>query len=1357
MPRSSLSTSTDGVETAAAVSATAEVLAPTVAAVSHSTRTSSSTWWEAASGKRCGDAKEHNSAATTPSPLLESSQLRTPPHRPELISASWPSEAELGADSTSPVSISCGGEGVPPEHHPSPSYLPHPRWKSGGSKLLPNLSLNAAASASTATTTDSVVCNTSGTVINWRGVQSSVLLVPTRRATAARALVGGSSQRYARPESPSPPLLFSQHISSGIHGVGGDCPERATWAVGQHQHQPPARRLAAFTGLGSDSNARVSFGSVTAGGDGTPQQAKPPSTPLQRQQQQRSHSSDMFASATTTAARPLTAAIGPVIRLRPHQRTGSNASLLRGIAYSRLASGDTATSTSRLPPSAIAGAGVASTPGALSVSSTLTEFALAPSGLLAAGRLNTPIGGKAYVRSLTTSPPPRHRSVGSASSLSSMGAFVFSNTSTALTMHHGVLNRATERVPPTFSYSSSHRAGERVDCGAESDAVDVVRGDEGENYPEDGGAGSYKAVKSASRRRQCIDSSCGGERVFNSGTEIEVAIHADTYARSPSRVPHSLHGGGARAVAGFGEGAANNTPDAAQVGDDGVWSGSEDPVTWLSCAASCTASSTSASATYVSSSFGSVRCGAAATQPHSVDVELVRQWRAQQRQRSDHRKGGDHSLRDASADDEKSEDGIAACALYAAAPRRYHCRLASNAPAQYGAAVHGRREKRHHRYVRVHHRRRQPRSLSDSSAAGRDAALGEEQAHVVRLPSASTMDTRSSAATPILSVDPAASVYVSARTHIRYRPQSAVTAPPDMFAANSPHLSTSSLLYYDDVCSDVVDDLYYQIEKRLFPTTSEAERSRRRASRSAPPPPAVAPLPAALAAGDTGEAWRDCLKESPIDALFTVLSVPPRLNLRGGFHPSDYYAPCPVCHPAMRTAAEGADPEVGATASRYSCHRRSCRRPSVCFRSERRLASSPRTISRISGSASLRPAESLPSSVTSANTSTSGLVTGLQHGHVASTCDARRQGQRVAAVEMRVNHSTTAAGAPVSSMLTARVSSPFANGAAEKPPKQSKSRQVCPPEPKAVAGTEDTVRNAKDGRGGTRGSGRAGKGRLPPPLAVTAAHRHSRYRRQRVRHPPAVIAARRRQGYHRRGGVGGGTSHSPCTSFMRQRLLCVRLNDKVTYIDPKSATGAARLLAGAALLAEKTQRREAERGRPNCVTAGEIGGCGATITAAEKDMPLEGSVALSAPQLQQQAPASRCHSNDKPRFCTRDQLPPPVERQRQSSALLHAQAAQGARGGNDSIVPADSGNQNRLHALGQSLTAFGRTLGAHRDADTSGARELQEHSQQPAMQARRRVRELSGAYASTEPASVAEDAMGAVDVPRQPRSDGALS
>ncbi|KAG5510213.1 hypothetical protein GH5_08320 [Leishmania sp. Ghana 2012 LV757] len=106
---------------------------------------------------------------------------------------------------------------------------------------------------------------------------------------------------------------------------------------------------------------------------------------------------------------------------------------------------------------------------------------------------------------------------------------------------------------------------------------------------------------------------------------------------------------------------------------------------------------------------------------------------------------------------------------------------------------------------------------------------------------------------------------------------------------------------------------------------------------------------------------------------------------------------------------------------------------------------------------------------------------------------------------MRVNHSTTAAGAPVSSMLTARVSSPFANGAAEKPPKQSKSRQACPPEPKAVAGTEDTVRNAKDGRGGTRGSGRAGQGRLPPPLAVTAAHRHSRYRRQRVRHPPAVI------------------------------------------------------------------------------------------------------------------------------------------------------------------------------------------------------------------------------------------------------------
>ncbi|KAG5483596.1 hypothetical protein CUR178_08263 [Leishmania enriettii] len=244
----------------------------------------------------------------------------------------------------------------------------------------------------------------------------------------------------------------------------------------------------------------------------------------------------MFASATTTAARPLTAAISPVIRLRPHQRTGSNASLLSGIAYSGLASGDTATSTPRLPPSAIAGAGVASTLGAFSVSSTLTEFALAPSGLLAARRLNTPIGGKAYMRPLTASPRPRYRSVGSASSLSLMSAFVFSNISAALTMHHGVLNRATERVPPTLSYSSSHRAGERVDCGADSDAVDVVRGDKGENYPENGGAGSYKAVKSASRRRQCIDSSCGGERVFNSGTEIEVPIHADTYARLQASV-----------------------------------------------------------------------------------------------------------------------------------------------------------------------------------------------------------------------------------------------------------------------------------------------------------------------------------------------------------------------------------------------------------------------------------------------------------------------------------------------------------------------------------------------------------------------------------------------------------------------------------------------------------------------------------------------------------------------------------------------------------------------------------------------------------------------------------------------------
>ncbi|CAC9462794.1 hypothetical protein, unknown function [Leishmania infantum JPCM5] len=1144
-----------------------------------------------------GGVGSNINASTTRSPLPEWSRLRTLPQQPACMPATRTSGEGHRVDSLSRMNISCGGGGVPPPYQSVPSLLSHSVWKSRGP---------------------------------------------------------------GRPESPSPLGSLSEQCSGGIGGAGGDNPEGVAGAVEQHQHQPPACRLTAFKGLASDSHAQVGFGSVTADSDGAMLQATSVSPPPQWQHL-KSHSGDIFAP-TTTAARPPMTALGPVVRPWPHQRTSSNVSLLSSIAHSPLASGvggsngsDTATSTPPPLHMAIASLGVAPTLCTFSASSTFTGFGPAPSCILAAGPRSASISGKAYVHPLTTSPPPRYRRAESASSLSSMGAFAFNDAGTAPVMHSGVRCRVAECVPPsTGSSTPRNRFGGRVDGGAENDADDVVHGDEGEDYLEDEGAGSCKATQGGNGRRWRVTSSgcgggarcCGKPVRLKHGTAIETAIQAGAYARHPSCVYLFAGGGGGGGDASVGfsrAGVTSTAAAAAQAGDDGRWSGSEDPVTWLSCAASFTASSTSASTTYASSSFGTVPC----------DGEHVRHGSSQDQHQQQHssRDGGDNSLCDPSADAEEREDGLAVCTLYAAAPRHYHYRRTVDAPASCDAVFLRGREKRHHRYVRVHHPRRQHRCLSNSPATGRDVVEGVEHAHAARPLPAFTTDVNSTAARPILNLDPAANENVNAGVHNRRGQRPAVTALPGTCVPYSPHLSTSSLLYYDDVCSDDVDDVYYQIEKRLFPVADEAGQSLCRASRSSPPPPQTpAAAPSASPTGNTREAPHDGSDEPSIDALFTVLNVPLRLNLRGGFHLSDYYAPCPVCHPAMRTAAEDTASGLAATASSCSCC--SCRCSSVCFRSTRRSTLSSRAMSRMSGGTSPGSTQLIFSSDPSAKASASGFAMGLRqttppppppvpaalagrqpgvssattatqpygvgaatsasdtlsslllrHGGVARTCDAKRRERKAATAGTVGSHRTTAAGELAPSTLTARSSPSCASGTTDKPLSPSKLMRRFPPASATQRGAksaaapapapapatgndiEDKVRDPKYGSRGTRGGG--DPGRLPPPLVVTAAHRHSRYRRQRARHPPAVVTARRRQAHHRGGGVGDGALRSQYSRFMRQRLLCLRVNDKITYIDPKVATCAARLLAGAALLAEKTKRKEAERERRHRAAAAD--------------------------------------------------------------------------------------------------------------------------------------------------------------------------
>ncbi|KAG5509834.1 hypothetical protein JKF63_07479 [Porcisia hertigi] len=494
--------------------------------------------------------------------------------------------------------------------------------------------------------------------------------------------------------------------------------------------------------------------------------------------------------------------------------------------------------------------------------------------------------------------------------------------------------------------------------------------------------------------------------------------------------------------------------------------------------------------------------------------------------------GGDYSVCYSSAK-EKSGKGNDVCVLYSTAPQQHHFYRTLSAAAEPRGVCQRRREKRHHRYVRVHHRRqRGRRTPSRSLSSGKNGVGREKQSRV------------------------AGPLWTSSK---------GVGTARGGLTTCSPHLSTSSLLYYDDVDSDAVDDIYYQIEKRLFPIAAKTELIRgTRSSRPATPSPrSHAAEAAASPPGDAEEDPHEGSKESPIDALFTVLSVPLHLHLRGGFHLSDYYAPCPVCHPALLANSEnGAAPGVDGTVSgRCSCS-------SVCPRPRRHSDSASKEILVASGNVLSLPTSSVlftGASTLSGAHSAKGTssVSLLSAEHAANLCDARRREQKAADPATAVNRGTTTAG-----KLTC-----FTRTAPSRiPPAGAVRGHVSSP-----SAAEASVRKYREDDGGV--------GCPPSPFVLSAPTRQSRYRRQRRRHKPAGIVARRRGAHHLGSGTGDGALRSQCSSFMRQCLLCVHINGRLAYIDPKGATGAARLLAGAALLAQKTKRKEAAKKQRHRVAA----------------------------------------------------------------------------------------------------------------------------------------------------------------------------
>ncbi|KAK7202254.1 hypothetical protein NESM_000296300 [Novymonas esmeraldas] len=761
------------------------------------------------------------------------------------------------------------------------------------------------------------------------------------------------------------------------------------------------------------------------------------------------------ATTTTTAAAAAAATAGPVRAGRRlwHERTVSSVSALSG-------SGEPLWTT---PHRASAAGLSAAAAWGLHGRSPSTHTTTQP---CPAARTSASVSGGPHALSTATS-------------VSSMGAFVLSSAGTTLVLRNGVLHHVAECVPPPPPATTAATATVNGRGGSCSPGlarrVDASVGLSEADYVVCGGGGGVDGHAARAR--------------LPPGTAIEAAVAAGTYTRRPSRVPHH-----ARDAAGA-------------VWHTDTWSGSGESEVALSCAASFTASSTSASATYASSSFGSVPRSSTPTLADTAPPPAPQS----------------HGVVPGSCN---SGGGGRACALYTAAPHRFQCYgvADTSATAAAAAAAAGPRVRRHHRYVRVHHRRGRRRSASDQHGAA---------------------------------------------------------ATPAAVGVDSPRLSTSSLLYYEDVDSDVVDDVYYQIEKRLFPIAAADHHHHRHHHQHRRP-----------CASTTGGGEADtprARRTSPIDSIFTVLDVPLHHRYRGGFHLSDYYAPCPVCHPAMRAAA-ARQAEAAARGRRGAgvrTRRREGRSSSSACSGTETVSSDADDEEEDEGTSSGR---SVLSSVVSATAMMFGFASGLPR-----TATSPQPPPLPRYTPVTATPPAAAAAAPRLSNVSAFSETP--------PPQPARRRSASPPPPPpppltsaaAAHGVHASLSSSAVARAGNHGGGGGGGsaaapttttssplargGRVwPVPLTEDAATHHIHYRRWRARHTPAAVAARRliHTQQHHRGAKDGGL---PYSSLMRQHLLCVRVQNTITYIDPKRATGAARLLADAALLAEATRRRAEERTR----------------------------------------------------------------------------------------------------------------------------------------------------------------------------------
>ncbi|KPI87521.1 hypothetical protein ABL78_3399 [Leptomonas seymouri] len=571
----------------------------------------------------------------------------------------------------------------------------------------------------------------------------------------------------------------------------------------------------------------------------------------------------------------------------------------------------------------------------------------------------------------------RHRSIASMSSTSSMGGFVLQSSTSALMLRHGVPHHMAEVSLPGQSISSNRGSNTSIiiTSGEESGAVGVK-----ENADED----EYLTLSTAhrvnrrplhqSKRRTRVGVKSTGHSgraggasrrrhrsLLKPGTAIELAILNGVHGHRSSALSliNVGDGGnaGGRAFGVVGRSGAHSVPQTA-LGDDG-----EPLEVSLSCAASFTATSTSASETYVSSSFGSVspdrpkfqwppaadalvdgeNGGSSSSSTHSGATRpyhgaFCAAVPASSLQPSPNDAGG------IGTENEADGEGISTCMLYKAAPMKYSFyRIVSRGdisqqhrstplPLPYGLQQQQqrRREKRHHRYVRVHHRRRSnpahaPSSYHVESPVSSNTMPCVKATESVQVASLynpvtdrawggvlkrGTIDQQANYA-PEADLG-ATKFYSSPSTRNATSPHNTSSSlsssrPASARAVYSPHLSTSSLLYYNDVDSDAVDDVYYQLEKQLFPIREEQHLQQ--------------PLPphhTAVLAQDTHDRANgtDSAEDNEqLDSLFTVLEVPFRLNLRGGFHLSDYYAPCPVCHPAMRRPSATAPTATSTTST----------------------------------------------------------------------------------------------------------------------------------------------------------------------------------------------------------------------------------------------------------------------------------------------------------------------------------------------------------------------------------------------------------------------------------------------------------